>query len=244
VPALVGWSGFAGLVTLPLLYTLSRSSWIAAIPMLLTLVFLSRRRLLLMSLLGAVMVLGPLAFPKQVVDRFNYTFHEKIDRGSYTLAGSRLDLSTSARFDSWKQGLTGWTKSPFFGYGVTGFAFMDAQYMRVLVETGLIGLIAFLWLFWRTLRVALDAHRRFVGTRIEGLTLGYLAGFVAMVTHSLGANTFIIVRIMEPFWFMTGIIVALPHVLLDAGLLSSRVVSPHPPGQAEERDTASLPTRG
>jgi O-antigen ligase len=244
LPTLFGWSVFAGLVTLPFLYTLSRSSWIAAIPMLLTLVLLSRRRLLLMSLLGALMILGPLAFPKQVVDRFNYTFHEKTDRGSYTLAGSRLDLSTSARFDSWKQGLTGWTKSPFFGYGVTGFAFMDAQYMRVLVETGLIGLIAFLWLFWRTLRVAWDAHRRFIGTRIEGLTLGYLAGFAAMVTHSLGANTFIIVRIMEPFWFMTGIIVALPHVLLDLGSISSRVVSPHPPGQAEEQDAASLPMHG
>jgi hypothetical protein len=27
--------------------------------------------------------------------------------------------------------------------------------------------------------------------------------------HGIGANTFIIVRIMEPFWLMTGIIVVL-----------------------------------
>jgi len=34
-----------------------------------------------------------------------------------------------------------------------------------------------------------------------------------MITHSIGANTFIIVRIMEPFWFMTGVITILPVLL-------------------------------
>jgi O-antigen ligase len=229
LPALVGWSAFAGLVTLPLLYTLSRSSWIAGIPMLLTLVLLSRRRLLLMSLLGAVMILGPLAFPKQVVDRYNYTFHEKVDRGDYSVAGRRLDLSTSARFDSWKQGFTGWTKSPFFGYGVTGFSFMDAQYIRVLVETGLVGLSAFLWLLWCTLRVAWDSHRRAAGTLREGLSLGYLAGLAAIATHALGANTFIIVRIMEPFWFITAVIVALPDLQERLDVTSRPAATPARP---------------
>jgi hypothetical protein len=34
-----------------------------------------------------------------------------------------------------------------------------------------------------------------------------------MVTHGIGASTFIIVRIMEPFWFMTGIITLLPSLV-------------------------------
>jgi hypothetical protein len=96
------------------------------------------------------------------------------------------------------------------GYGVTGFAFMDAQYVRVLVEGGLAGFGAFLWLLWRILRTAWSAHQRTVGTRFEGLTLGYIAGFMAMITHCIGANTFIIVRIMEPFWFLTAIVTILP----------------------------------
>ena len=37
---------------------------------------------------------------------------------------------------------------PLFGYGVTGFGFMDAQYARTLVESGVVGLAAFLWLLW------------------------------------------------------------------------------------------------
>ena len=212
LPTLLGWSTFAGLVILPLLYTLSRSSWLATIPMLLTLMLLSRRRLLLMTIVGTAIIVGSLMFPKQVIDRYNYTFHDQVDRGAYTFVGRRLDLSTSARFDSWRIGAQGWSQRPLLGYGVTGFAFMDAQLVRVLVETGLVGLCAFLWLLWRILRGAWGAQRSFGGTRFEGLTLGYLAGLVAMITHAIGANTFIIVRIMEPFWFITAVIFVLPSL--------------------------------
>ncbi len=212
LPVQLGWASFAGLVAVPLLFTLSRSSWLASIPMLLTLIALSPRRLILMTGLGVLVALGPLAFPKQVVDRYDYTLNAKHDRSQYRLGDSRFDESTAARFDSFKLGLSGFVGRPLLGYGVTGFAFMDAQFIRVLVETGLVGLVAFLWLLRRILQVAWDAHKRFTGTRFEGLTLGYLAGLVAMVFHGIGANTFIIVRIMEPFWFLTGIIVILPLV--------------------------------
>jgi O-antigen ligase len=222
----IAWLAFAGLVTAPFLYTLSRVSWLAAIPMLLTLIVLSTRRLALLMLLGVLVILGPLAFPKQVVDRYNYTLNERGDRSEYRIGGSRLDTSTAARLDSWKYGLAGWTKRPFLGYGVTGFAFMDAQFVRVLVETGLIGLAAFLWLLWRLLRVAWNAHQRFAGSRFEGLTLGYIAGLVAIIAHSVGANTFVIVRIMEPFWFMTAVIVTIPEIFERARATAHRALAP------------------
>jgi O-antigen ligase len=223
LPAALGWLALSGLVTMPLLYTLSRTSWVAAIPMLLTLIVLSPRRLILMIGLGSLVVVGPLAFPKQVVDRYNYTLHDRVDRSDYRVGGSRLDTSTAARLDSWKDGIAGWAKRPLFGYGVTGFTFMDAQFVRVLVETGLVGLLAFLWLLARIFRLAWSTHWRLVGTRFEGLTLGYLAGLVGMIAHAFGANTFIIVRIMEPFWFLTAIIAMLPQ-FMDAG--SPAAVSP------------------
>jgi O-antigen ligase len=178
--------------------------------MLLVLLLLSRRRLVLLIGLGAIVILGSTVFPKQVVERYNYTFHTQADRGDFQIAGTRFDTSTSARVESWNYGMQGWMKRPLFGYGVTGFAFMDAQYVRVLVEAGLLGLAAFLWLLWRILQTAWSTYHQMVGTRFEGLALGYLAGFMAMITHAIGANTFIIVRIMEPFWFLTAIAVVLP----------------------------------
>jgi hypothetical protein len=210
VPARLRWFALAALTVVPLLYTLSRTSWLAAIPMLLTLILLSPRRLILIVGVGCVIILGSAVFPRQVLDRYNYTFHAPEARGDFSVGGARFDTSTSARVESWGYGMRGWVKRPLLGYGVTGFAFMDAQYVRVLTEAGLVGLGAFLWLLWRIFRTAWNTHQRTVGTRFEGLTLGYIAGFLAMVTHCVGANTFIIVRIMEPFWFLTGIVTILP----------------------------------
>ena len=45
-----------------------------------------------------------------------------------------------------------------------------------------------------------------------GLTLGFVAGFVGLMAHAITSNTFIIIRIMEPFWFLTGIIIMLPSI--------------------------------
>ncbi len=44
----------------------------------------------------------------------------------------------------------------------------------------------------------------------KGLSLGFIAGFIGLAIHALTANTFIILRIMEPFWFITAIIMMLP----------------------------------
>lgn len=212
LPAQLGWVVLAALTVVPLLYTLSRTSWLASIPMLLTLILLSPRRLMLMIGLGVLVIAGSAVLPKQVIDRYNYTLNAKEDRGDYAIGGARFDTSSSARLGSWKLGFEEWTKRPLLGYGVTGFPFLDAQYVRVLVESGLLGIAAFFWLLWRVLRSGWEAHRRCFGDRYQALTTGYLAGAIAMLVHSIGANTFIIVRIMEPFWFLTGVIAVLPYL--------------------------------
>jgi hypothetical protein len=95
---------------------------------------------------------------------------------------------------------------------VAGFGFIDAQYFRVLVEGGAVGMVCFLWLLWRLLGMGHDAWHRLRGTRFEALPLAFLAALAAMVTHAIGANTFIIVRIMEPFWFFAAIVTILPDI--------------------------------
>jgi energy-converting hydrogenase Eha subunit B len=42
--------------------------------------------------------------------------------------------------------------------------------------------------------------------------VGLIAGLVGLLVHAIGANTFIIVRIMEPFWFVVGIVIALNSI--------------------------------
>ncbi len=63
---------------------------------------------------------------------------------------------------------------------------------------------------------ALHTYRGTADSLFSGLSLGYLAGFTAMLAHCIGTNTFIIVRIMEPFWFLTAMIIMIPEIEAEA----------------------------
>ncbi|MET0513785.1 MAG: hypothetical protein ABW047_00430, partial [Nitrospiraceae bacterium] len=100
-----------------------------------------------------------------------------------------------------------WLKSPLWGLGVTGGPFMDAMYPRVLTETGILGVCAFVALLWTIFRTCLQGYHEAPDLYMRGLTVGFLLGFLGLLVHAVGSNTFIIVRIMEPFWLYAGILV-------------------------------------
>jgi len=196
-----------------LLYTQSRASYLAVIPTYLVLSLLSRRRFYLIAGLVVALALGPLIIPRVAKERIIFTFKQPAEKGQIQLGKVRLDTSASARIISYKQGLSDWRKSPIMGYGVTGYHFMDAQYPRILVETGIIGMLAFLWLIYSLFRVGIITWRESSDDELlRGLSVGLTAGLVGLLVHAIGANSFIIVRIMEPFWFVVGIVIALSQM--------------------------------
>lgn len=198
---------------IPFLYTLSRVSYLAFILMYFSLLFFNEKKKLLLTVLCMAVLLSPLIVVSSVKQRVLFTFTQPPQHGQIKVGGVRLDTSTSARLSAWKQSLNDMVKRPLLGYGVSGYSFVDAQVPRILVESGLIGLMAFLNLLWRILRLAFDRLKESTGFYSKGLIVGYLSGFIALIFHSIGANTFIIVRIMEPFWLFTGIIVSLPELM-------------------------------
>jgi len=194
----------------PFLFTQSRSSYLAAVPALLVLGYMTDRRLIIVGLLAVSLLASPLFLPKAVKDRIMFTFTQPEEGGQIKIGKLRIDTSTSARLTSWKEALSDWPKHPLLGYGVTGYSFVDAQFPRVLAETGILGLAAFLYLLYSILKLTLQNLKEVDTPYYQGLAIGFLAGFVGLVVHSIGANTFIIVRIMEPFWFFVGIITVIP----------------------------------
>ena len=44
------------------------------------------------------------------------------------------------------------------------------------------------------------------------ISIGFLSGFMGLLLFSAAAATFIIIRIMEPFWFIVAIIAVLPEL--------------------------------
>jgi len=207
------FAALAFLIVISLAATLSRSSWLALVPMLITLIYFSRRKLVIVVSLIAVIVISSFILPSPVKERALFTFTQPRERGQIEIGGAKIDTSTSARLNSWKRVLTkDFITHPVLGYGITGYHFLDAQYPRVLVETGIFGFISFMWLLAAVFKNALYTYRNTSDPLFSGLSLGYLAGFIAMLVHAIGANTFIIVRIMEPFWFLTAIIIMIPTI--------------------------------
>ena len=191
----------------PLVATLSRSSWIGFAGAFVVLVLFAPRRapLLAWGAVGLATLL--LAMPDAMQKRLAYTFTAEGDDG-VKVGRLQFDPSSSARMQSWGAAVRGWKSHPIAGHGITGYGFIDAQYFRILVETGLLGLAAFTALlvacgalFWRA-RSALEEPLQ------RGLATGMLAAFAGLLLHAIGTNTFLLIRIMEPFWLLTALVVA------------------------------------
>jgi O-antigen ligase len=196
----------------PFLFTQSRTSYLAFVPTCLALGSLMQRRIIILGFLLIALLMSPILLPSLVKDRILFTFKQQEYSGQIVIGNLRLDTSTSARILSLKRILENFPKHPVLGYGVTGYEFTDSQLPRILIETGIVGLIAFLYLLCLIFRLAINRIREAKSPYFKGLAIGFFSGYVGLLFHALGANTFIIVRIMEPFWFFAGIIAVLPSL--------------------------------
>lgn len=206
------------LALIPLLHTGSRGSYLGLVGAAGMFVLLTDRKALSLSLSAVGLVLVILLAPDIAKDRVEYTFEQGQGRGdTEEVMGVRLDTSSSQRIKSWRQVAGDFLKHPLLGYGVTGYKFLDGQYFRVAIETGLVGLILFGLLLYRAWSLAQGVFRRARDELERGLAMGYMAGFAGLLVHALSANTFIIGRIMEPFWFTLGMVVMIPRLVDERG---------------------------
>jgi hypothetical protein len=206
-----------GLLAIPFVYTLSRSSWMAVAGMYATLMIFSNRKMVLGVLLIIAVLAGPMIMSEEMGERYEKTFMSKPleSKDQVKVGGIYLDLSSSERVNSYLTILEDIKTRPFLGYGITGYGFIDGQYFRTLIETGFIGLSAFLYLLFKIFSTVLATFRTTTDELFKGISLGLLVGFAAMLVHALTANTFIIIRIMEPFWFLMAMAVAVQSHQLE-----------------------------
>ena len=194
------------------LYTLSRGSYLAFLPMLLVLAVLSRK-INFIFIMGVSLVFIMLFMPTMVRDRITQTVTTK-----ESLGGSYVEFEESPRFrlESWNMVLfERFPRSPIFGHGV-GRYFIDSQLFLTLCETGLLGILTFGWVLIRLFGMVKEVLRTEVVQNdgfAKGITIGFLGGFSGLLVQAISTNTFIIIRIMEPFWIMAAIVLSLPSLL-------------------------------
>jgi O-antigen ligase len=120
------------------------------------------------------------------------------------------DPSLALRTRNWRLALEHWLARPFLGDGLGGYlgyarqydlpGSIDGWYLRVLADTGVIGLVAFLlliaalvWVLWRHGRVETEPLRRAI---VYGAALAVTAASVS----ALLVDTFVSYKIMGVFW--------------------------------------------
>ncbi len=192
------------------LFTLSRGGYISFISMYAIFFFLSKKERILFLYLAFVLVFTiPAILPSKVANRIERTFTGKT---TYEIMGEKLvlDEAAAARIETWKYVFEMFKKSPLIGHGVAGIDFVDTQYGMVLGEAGVIGVGIFFWLMTALFNNAYRIYKNVKDDYVQGLSLGFVCSLAALLIMGLGANTFIIVRIMEPFWFIAALVLISP----------------------------------
>ncbi len=212
------------LIFLPpaLAITTSRGSFLGVLPLYVTVLFLTRKkRVLLFFFLLISPLLVYLLVPPRIIQFTLEGFHgDSVQIGGTTF---QMGYSGTSRVFLWKNAFQELKKNPITGMGITGVGLVDNQYIRFLGETGFLGFSAFLWLLFRIFAMSLQAFRLSQDDLSKGLALGFIGGFVGLLALGMSANSFIIVRIMEPFWFVAAAVSVLPQLSEPSNTAPRRV---------------------
>ena len=212
----------------PFLFTLSRASYIAFIAGCLAFLAVSQHRIIVGAIIigmVAISLIGVNMLPAKVQKRITGSFQAEPEY-HVKIGGVDLDSSASARIVSYQAALQVWQKSPLLGHGVTGTHFIDSQYFRLLAETGIIGLTAFLFILWRLLRETWKIYKHCEDYFLKGASLGFFCGIIAIMMHAISSNSFIIIRIAEPFWLLAGLILLIPRLGDAAETMAPAAIQP------------------
>jgi len=178
-----------------------------------------KQRLLIITGIIIVLLLSPFIAPKKVKDRVTAPFTGTTQE---VAPGLNLNVEDSSyvKVNSARAILKYWTLNPIIGKGITSMGLVDTQYPLILGEMGLLGLLAFIWIIWTAYKSAFQSLRYLEKGKEpwiwfwSAVVAGYCCALAGLLVHAIGSNTFIIVRIMEPFYFLTAVVVSIPKVII------------------------------
>ncbi|KAF0126999.1 MAG: hypothetical protein FD189_764 [Elusimicrobia bacterium] len=206
----------AMLAVLPVfMATYSRASYIGLTAMVpASFIIFSRRKLFLFTALLGMLIVGVIlpGISEKTRERVRMTYTGELATRGVEFMGVKLNLEESAylRYNSLRRVLTEHLpKHPLLGRGVTGIGLGDNQYALVLGELGIIGFFVFLWMLYSVFGAARAVSLAYDEFWIKAVSTGLMVALVGLLFQGLGVNTFIIVRIMEPFWMLTAFVMVL-----------------------------------
>jgi O-antigen ligase len=194
------------------MYTFSRAGYLAILFCVLVLGVLKDRKLLL--ILGVFLLIWQSVVPTAVRERVNMTKN----------SNGQLEASAQERVDLWENAEKSIISSPIVGTGYATFqlgehvdSLKDTHnwYVKVLVETGIVGLLIAVFLLQQLLSLSYRLFKRSSDPLYQGLGLGLLLATCSCMVSNCFGDRWTYVEIMGLFWVLAGTAISASHLSLQ-----------------------------
>ncbi len=203
------WFGGSTILSLAaIVASFSRGAWLGiTAAMIVMLVISDRRAALAVGCLTGVLVLGAMAggaqyAPAAIQDRFGQLESQVRFFDSNQVMVNDSNFATVERMAHWQTGLAMFDAHPFTGVGIGNFNDRFTQfavnprftiseghahnyYINAMAETGILGLIAYVWLILTGLWVSYRAVRRSPTLLGRAVGIGAVGVTVALIVHNV-----------------------------------------------------------
>lgn len=191
--------GLVALTIFATMYTFSRGAYLALLASVFILAVLKDRKLLIV--LGVFLLTWQTVVPTPVRERVNMTEN----------SSGQLESSAQSRVDLWENAENSIISSPIVGTGFATFQLGEHVddlkdthnwYVKVMVETGIIGLIIALYLLQQMVATAYRLFKRATDPLYRGLGLGLLLATCACLVANLFGDRWTYLEITAPLWVL------------------------------------------
>jgi putative inorganic carbon (HCO3(-)) transporter len=206
------------------MYTFSRGAYLALLISVLVLGLLKDRKLLLV--LGVFLITWQTVVPAPVRERVNMTEN----------ANGQLEASAQERVDLWQNAENSILHSPFVGNGFATFQYgqhvdnlKDTHnwYVKILVETGVVGLIIVLYLLQQMLSTTYRLFKVAKDPLYQGLGLGLMLAICSCLVANCFGDRWTYLEIMGLMWvLMAAAVRAISFAAVESAAESTEAASP------------------
>jgi O-antigen ligase len=211
--------GLIATTLLATMYTFSRGSYLAVLFSVLVLGVLKDRKLLIV--LGIFLITWKVVLPKAVQERITMTQN----------SNGQLEASAQERVNLWTAAQDSIIRSPIVGTGFATFQYGEHVdklkdthnwYVKVMVETGIIGIIFALMLFQQMFSLGYRLFRRAEDPLYKGLGLGLVLATCSCAVANCFGDRWTYLEISGLLWVLFGVGVRADQ-LMGAGTVSSEI---------------------
>lgn len=194
--------GLVALTLYCLLYSFSRGGYIALLAGLLVIGILKNRKMVLV--VAALLLTWQFIVPLAVQERINMTMNDD----------QRLEESAQQRVQLWTDARELISSNPVVGTGYVTYMYMGRVeglkdthniYVKVLVETGIVGMLVFLWLLSRLFATAWRLFRQSADGFSNGMALGLLSLLGCLLVANLFGDRWTYIEVNGIVWVLFAI---------------------------------------